>query len=148
MARQPAKPITLTMPTFSFQKLVRNKIVQIQEAEGATPIYRVLENDDHRKELLRKLEEEVAEVREACNSTQNAEAQILEEIADVQQVLDDLVHALGLTKEEIEKARQDKEAKSGGFDEGIYIETVEIPEDNKWVGYYRKNSERYPETNC
>lgn len=127
------------MPTFKLQKLVRDKIVEDQIALGQTPHYRTLTPEEHRRELINKIIEEVTEL-------QNADSEdIAKEIADVQQALDDLIELYGLTKAEVTEAQQKKTAKAGAFKKGIFVDTLETAEDDPWTEYYRGNPERFPE---
>lgn len=127
------------MPKFKFAKLVRDKIVQNQIDSGAKPVYRKLDTTEHKQALINKVIEEVTEITKASN------AEITAEIADVQQAIDDLAELYGVSKEEIIKAQSAKNAKNGAFKEGLYVEYVRVDEHDKWIEYYRKNSDRYPE---
>ena len=129
------------MPRFSLQKLVRDNIVAQQTREGALPTYRTLNGAELAEALVAKLIEEAREIpiddaREAAK-----------EIADVQQVLDDLKRTLRISNEAVVAAQEAKLAKNGGFQKGHYIESVDISdEDNFWIGYYRKEPAKYPES--
>ena len=127
------------MPKFKFAKLVRDKIVDHQIASGATPEYRVLSDDEHKTALVHKIIEEAEELLEAAPND------MLAELADVQQALDDLAEKHGLSRADVAQAAQTKNDKNGAFKKGHYIESVDIPEDDKWVEYYRRNAARYPE---
>jgi len=127
------------MPTFEFRKLVRDDIVNHQVASGARPEYRILSPEEHKKELVRKIIEEAGEILDAGPES------VAEEIADVQQALDDLKTKYGLSDDDIAEAQTAKNAKNGAFSKGIYIERVEVPEGDAWVEYYRNNPDRYPE---
>lgn len=127
------------MLKFKFGKLVRDKIVDQQIASGAKPKYRQLNDDEHKQELVNKIIEESREINQADQS------EIATEIADVQQAVDDLKEKYGLTDKDIKQAQAVKNAKKGAFKKGFYIESVLIDEKDKWVEYYRKNADRYPE---
>jgi predicted house-cleaning noncanonical NTP pyrophosphatase (MazG superfamily) len=127
------------MPKFRFAKLVRDKIVDDQIANGAKPNYRTLSDVEHKQELVNKIIEEAKEITSAKPDEVSAE------IADVQQALDDLKEKFGVTSEDIAKAQKSKNDKNGPFKKGIYVDFVEVGEDDKWIEYYRKNSDRYPE---
>jgi len=132
---------TRCMPRFSLQKLVRDNIVAQQTREGAIPTYHTLTGTALAAALITKLVEEAHEIP----TTDAAEA--TKEIADVQQVLDDLKQALGISDESVAEAQQAKLTKNGGFQKGHYIESVNIADDdNFWVGYYRKDPAKYPES--
>ncbi len=127
------------MPTFKFSKLVRDKIVDHQLASGAQPQYHVLSDADHKQALVAKIIEEAAEITAAPAE------EIAAEIADVQQAIDDLKEKYGLTDDDIKTAQAAKNDKNGAFKKGLYIDTVTVPEGDKWIDYYRKNADRYPE---
>lgn len=127
------------MLRFKFSKLVRDKIVEHQINSGAKPKYTKLDKSSHARELINKIIEESREI------PYDKPAEAGAEIADVQQAIDDLISILGLKSSDIAMEQKDKLRKNGGFKEGIYIDYVEIDEGDKWVEYYRKNSDRYPE---
>ena len=127
------------MLRFKFAKLVRDKIVDHQIASGAKPSFRYLSDSEHKKELVKKIIEEVKEITHANPD------EVAAEIADVQQALDDLKSKYGLTDKDIEQAQKNKNDKSGAFKKGCYIDYVDINDDDKWVQYYRENADRYPE---
>jgi len=129
------------MPKFQFSKLVRDAIVDQQIASGAVSHFRTLSKSEHQLALIHKLREEAGEIEHADSS------QLVSEIADVQQVLDDLKELCGITDKEVRTAQSDKNKKSGAFKKGHFVEYVEVDEDNVWTEYYRKNKDRYPEIN-
>lgn len=100
----------------SFQKLVRDKIPQIIEANGQKPITRILNDQEYLVELIRKLKEETAELEED-NS--------VEELADVQEVVLALCDALDITPAGLEKVRVQKATERGSFKNKIYLEGLE-----------------------
>lgn len=127
------------MPRFKFDKLVRDKIVESIIASGATPNYKILDPENHKVELVTKIIEEAKEISAASGDD------IADEIADVQQALDDLKLLYGLTDNDIKKSQTTKINKVGAFKKGHYVYYVDANQDNKWVKYYRKNADRYPE---
>ncbi len=127
------------MPVFKFGKLVRDKIVDDQIAEGSQPVFRYLSRDEHVKALVQKIIEEAQEISSASPT------EFASEIADVQQALDDLQELLEITDRRIAQVRKRKSDKFGDFKKGIFIESIEIDENNKWVAHYRQNAGRYPE---
>ena len=127
------------MPKFQFSKLVRDKIISQQLESGAKPHYRKLSDKDHINALLDKIVEETKEITHAKSE------EIASEIADVQQAIDDLVEKYGLTRADIDQAQKTKTAKNGSFKKGIFVDWVEVNENDKWVDYYRNNPDRYPE---
>lgn len=127
------------MPTFKFSKLVRDNIVDHQLASGARPDFRILDSTEHKRALIDKIIEESRELAEA------SQEEIVSEIADVQQIIDDLKALYSITDDEVASAQRIKAAKSGTFQKGIFIEQVEVDADDPWVDYFRKNADRYPE---
>lgn len=127
------------MLKFSFNKLVRDKIVEHQIANGAYPSFRKLDSDEHKRRLVEKMTEEGLEVL-----TANPE-EMASEIADVQQALDDLRELVGVSADQVTKAQAKKNEQNGPFKQGLYLDYVEVDEHDKWVEYYRKNADRYPE---
>ena len=127
------------MPKFKFEKLVRDKIVDHQIALGGKPKYRELSSDAHKQELVNKI---VEEAREIANAPAD---ELASEIADVQQALDDLKELCGISGHDVAKAQAVKNDKNGAFKKGLFVEHVEVDENNEWIAYYRQNADRYPE---
>ena len=127
------------MPKFKYAKLVRDKIVEDQVASGAKPNFRRLNALEHKEELLNKI------IEEAKEATKASPDELIAEIADIQQVIDDLKLLCGIKDEDIVKVQEIKNNKKGTFREGLFIDYVDASEDNKWVDYYRKNPDRFPE---
>lgn len=94
-------------------KLVRDRIPEIIRQQGKTPEIVQISGEKLRQALKDKLVEEAEEVRQAEN--------ILEELADVQEVVDALIEAYGLDPAAVELARADKKAKRGGFTSGQFL---------------------------
>lgn len=129
------------MPTFKYAKLVRDNIWRWHEESGHTVKGQMLQGAELRKSLSDKLHEEVDEVSLAASRDE-----LIEEIADVRQILDDLCAETGISEAEVTASQAKKLARKGGFREGRYIETVTIPrEDDEWAQYCRKGPEKYPE---
>ncbi|MBE6262830.1 MAG: phosphoribosyl-ATP pyrophosphohydrolase [Prevotella sp.] len=99
-----------------YNKLVRDRIPEIIEADGRTCVTRFLPEDEYLQALDQKLNEEVAEYQ-ADKS--------LEEMADVLEVLQAICVARGYTLDELEAKRAEKADKRGGFAERIWLEGVE-----------------------
>lgn len=127
------------MLKFTFSKLVRDKVVEQQIAAGSKPHFRQLNVDEHKQELVKKIIEEAKEI------TQAASNEVAAEIADVQQAIDDLKELYGLTSEDTSLAQDAKNEKNGAFKKGLYVDYVEVRDDDQWVDYYRENADRYPE---
>ena len=81
----------------TYNKLVRDKIPEIIVAENKIPKTRILGDEEYKKELLRKLLEESNEVFEARNNEQD----LSKEIGDVLEVIDSVIKAFKLDKNQI-----------------------------------------------
>ena len=99
-----------------YNKLVRDKIPEIIEKSGRHLKYNVLNNDEYKIALDKKLDEEVSEYREAGN---------LEELADILEILYALCESSGGSIEELEQIRKKKAAERGAFKNKIYLEYVD-----------------------
>lgn len=96
----------------TYNKLVRDKIPAIIEAGGEIPHTRILEDEEYRRELERKLDEEVAEFHRDQN---------LEELADILEVVYGLASSLGHSREALDAVYDRKHEARGGFEERIYL---------------------------
>ena len=127
------------MPKFKLNKLVRDKIIEHQIKAGTKPFYRLLDSKDHKRELINKLIEEAREVLVV------EEKNVASEIADVQQALDDLIEQYKLKKSDILAHQERKKQENGTFKKGIYIDYIDILEDDPFTDYYRSEPDRFPE---
>jgi predicted house-cleaning noncanonical NTP pyrophosphatase (MazG superfamily) len=104
------------MNMIEHNKLVRDKIPEICEANGDTPTTRVLEdNAEYMKALYDKLNEEAQEVKEAGPDD------VLGELADALEVVQAIGKACGYSPEQMEDKRAQKFEERGGFDDRIFL---------------------------
>ena len=101
-------------------KLVRDKIPEIIKAKGEIPKVRILNNDEFKLELLKKIVEESNEVLEA-----NGREELIKEIGDLLEVVDATIKAFNINLEEISILRYKRKEERGGFDKQIFLENVE-----------------------
>lgn len=99
-----------------YNKLVRDKITDIIEADGRIAKYRILDNNEYRKELNSKLQEEVKEYLDDNN---------VEELADIVEVIYGILNSMDVTIDEFEKVRIKKQEERGAFNKRIYLEEAE-----------------------
>lgn len=92
-------------------KLVRDKIPEIIEASGATPLTRILETEEYLSCLETKLDEEVQEFHES---------KATEELADILEVVYALAEAHGCSREQLQQIFDAKHTARGGFKKRIY----------------------------
>ena len=95
-----------------YNKLVRDQIPTIIEAQGQVPYTRILSDEEYTVALKQKLDEEVGEFHKDNN---------LEELADILEVVYALTENLGCTREELMEAYQKKHDERGGFKEKIFL---------------------------
>ncbi|MBB6625345.1 nucleoside triphosphate pyrophosphohydrolase [Clostridium gasigenes] len=98
-----------------YNKLVRDKIPAIIEADGKICEVEIASKEEMTKLLEDKLKEEVNEYLEDKN---------LEELADVMEVLFGLAYNLGYSEEDLIKKRNDKLEERGGFKDGVVLRVV------------------------
>lgn len=99
-----------------YNKLVRDKIPEIIEAEGKTAKTKVLNNKDYVEELIKKLGEEYEEFK--IDRT-------VEELADIQEVLLAIAEALDIEPGDLASTMANKAVEHGAFKKRIYLESVE-----------------------
>ena len=129
------------MPIFQYAKLVRDNIKKWHEEAGHTVMATQLTGDKLKTALMHKLQEECEEAMATTNRSE-----LIEELADVQQVIQDLCNVAAISRSEIDAIRIKKLDRKGGFSKGVYIEQVSIPnEEDTWAKYCRKDPIKYPE---
>ncbi len=127
------------MRRFKFSKLVRDKIVDEIISVGNNPNWKVLSDIEYIRELKNKILEEALEVPKCDN-----EVELIKELADIQEVIDNLLDALKISKEQFKQTQDKKNEKVGSFKKKLYIEEVETgDEETEWVKYYLLNSDKY-----
>lgn len=96
-----------------YNKLVRDKIIEIIEAKGGEALSHIASDEEYRKKLMEKLVEEVNEFLEEEKK---------EEMADIFEVITAILKLKGWSKEEILLVQKEKSDKRGGFDKRIILE--------------------------
>lgn len=99
----------------TYNKLVRDRIPEIIEANGKTCSYEILTDEEYLILLDAKLNEELAEYQESKS---------LEELADLLEVLGAVVKARGHSWDELTMLRKKKRADRGGFEKKIMLKDV------------------------
>ncbi|HJV47323.1 MAG TPA: nucleoside triphosphate pyrophosphohydrolase [Bacillota bacterium] len=106
------------MPVYN--KLVRDRIPEIIEKVGKRFTTRVLDTEEYKIELQKKMKEEFSEYIES-DSDQNA----IEELADLLEVIYALAEVHGSSLEELQAVQKDKAEKRGAFQERYFLIEVE-----------------------
>ena len=102
----------------SYNKLVLDKIPEIIKNNNETPITRILNDEEYKVELEKKLLEEYHEAIASSSKDR------LEELADMLEVMISLASLENATLEDIIKIADKKRNKRGGFKEKIFLESV------------------------
>lgn len=100
-----------------FKKLVRDNIPEIIRSKGEEAVTRVLDEEEYRSELYKKLLEESNEVINAKDKDS-----LLEELADVLEVLTSIIKLDNRELKDIVECANKKREKRGGFDNRIFLE--------------------------
>ena len=103
-----------------YNKLVRDKIPDIIEADGKKPKTKVLDDEEFVRYLKDKL---VEEAEELCLAFKDED--VKNEIVDIYEIFLSLLEYHKIDLEEIEKLRKEKAKKRGGFKKKIFLESVE-----------------------
>jgi predicted house-cleaning noncanonical NTP pyrophosphatase (MazG superfamily) len=97
----------------TYNKLVRDKIIEIIEAKGEQAIFHIADDSEYKTRLFEKLSEEIAEF---------AEAESMEELADVLEIIDAIAAYKNFDRTEVEAIKKEKAEKRGGFEKRIILE--------------------------
>lgn len=108
-----------------YNKLVRDKIPQIIVNYKSTGKYKIAYKDsEYIKYLQDKLVEEAIEARDSTNNKS-----LIEEFADILEVIDALRKIKCITKYKINKVKKSKRKKKGAFDKRFILKSVEVKEN-------------------
>lgn len=127
------------MIRFRVEKLIRDGLPQMMRDQGLTVFCHRLDDAAFLAALKAKLIEEAQEAAAA------APDELLEELADVGEVLATLITAAGLSPEAVEAARLAKRAQRGGFDGRVHNEAVEGEAGSPGIAYYLARPDKYPQ---
>ncbi len=109
------------------------------ERNGQHVVYRKLNDEAYLKALAAKLVEEAREFKLESNH------EALKELADLLEVVEALAHELESDFETVRQLQQTKREQRGGFKDRIFIESVSVPDTDKWAAYYAADPQKYPE---
>ncbi|WP_276273780.1 nucleoside triphosphate pyrophosphohydrolase [Haloarcula litorea] len=99
-----------------YDKLVRDRIPEVIEADGETPVCHEVAGEAYDERLAAKLVEEAAEYRES---------RATEALADVLEVVDAIRDARNIGDGELQAIRERKADERGRFEDGVALERVE-----------------------
>ena len=99
----------------TYNKLVRDKIPQIIEADGKQYDIKQVDKEETIKYLITKFDEEISEFKEDHS---------IEELADILEIIHGIAHHMEFDLVELEKVRAEKAEKRGGFIDGVVLGSV------------------------
>ncbi len=104
------------MKRIYYHKLIRDKIPDRIRAAGADAKYRRMDQRAFIRELVRKVEEEASGMQQAKNRSE-----LIDEIADVVDVLDEVRRVKKISQKEIEIAQKRNFKRKGGFRKKLFL---------------------------
>lgn len=103
-----------------YSKLVRDKVPSLIEEDGRIAHYNILNGEEYKIALKRKMVEEVGELIEA-----ESEEEMKEGLVDIAEVVDAIIKAYDFNPKELIDRQFEKLDKKGGFERGLYLYKVE-----------------------
>ena len=128
------------MHKFKQDKLWRDKLPARMELLGSIIHIKHLNDTEYDEQLRIKMLEEADEVCAA-----KGRAELVEELADLYEVVDALCNLHGITKEQLLAAQTKKREDRGGFYGRTYVTIAEHPTGSFGEQYCRAQPEKYPE---
>lgn len=104
------------MNKFYHNKLIRDKIPEIIEANDGKYELREMKEDEFKKELRKKLIEEVNELMEA-----DREESTRKELADVLELIKSIAESEGISFNSVEEEQEKRKEKRGGFKKRLFL---------------------------
>ena len=103
------------MKKFYHNKLVRDKIPEIIEADNEHYELRVMEEDEFKRELKKKLIEESKEIVETKKED------LVKELADVLEIVKSIAESEDISFELVEEKQKARKEKRGGFQKKLFL---------------------------
>jgi len=126
--------------TFRQDKLWRDKAPKLMEDTGSIIHVKQLTDTQYDQQLRIKLLEEAQEVKSA-----QSKQELLEELADVFEVIDALCSLHNLSPEKIKTVQEKKRNERGGFMKRQFVTVAQHLEGSFGTNYCLASPEKYPE---
>ena len=124
---------------FKVDKLIRDGLPEMMRRQGLSVFIRRLDEAEFVQRLKDKLVEEAGEAHSAASRDA-----LVEELADLREVVLALLAATGISEAEVEDVRTRKRAERGGFDYRVHNAAVEGEAGADAVAYYLARPTQYP----
>lgn len=128
------------MRRFKQNKLWRDNAPLMMEKHGSVIHLKQLNDQEFDNELRLKLLEEAQEVKDARSNNM-----LIEELADLYEVIDSLIALHKIDKEQILRAQETKRNERGGFMNRAYVSVADHPMGSYGEAYCLAAPEKYPE---
>lgn len=113
-------------------------MLDAMQKEGQTVEYNTL----NKKEFIRALH---AKLLEETNEFDPTDQKVIEELADLLEVIEQLATELKIPMTKVLKAKDEKRQKNGAFDKKIFVETITLQDTDPWLEYFVDHQDKYPE---
>ncbi|MCA9770059.1 nucleoside triphosphate pyrophosphohydrolase [Candidatus Dependentiae bacterium] len=130
----------MKMRSFLQNKLWRDKLPAKKEKMGSVIHIQQLTDNEFDQQLKIKLLEESTEVQAT-----SSQKELIEEMADVLEVIDALCALHNITKEDIINAQTNKREERGGFFERKFVTVADHPVGSCGEQYCLAQPKKYPE---
>lgn len=104
----------------TYEKLIRDRIPELMDADGVRYEVDVLDDHAFRAALLAKLEEEATEARAAEGRTER-----VKELADVLEVFEALLASEGIEWDDVRAVQRSRRETRGGFERRLWLRWTE-----------------------
>lgn len=126
------------MRSFILNKLVRDKVFLNMQKLGQQIVYRQLAKSELLPALKAKLLEEAGEL-------DISDEKAPEELADLMEVIEAVGLELGHTFDQLRRLQLERRDKRGGFEQKIFIERLDLQDNDPWADYYAAEPDRFKE---
>jgi predicted house-cleaning noncanonical NTP pyrophosphatase (MazG superfamily) len=123
---------------FVADKLVRDKAIERLEESGISTTHGKLDGEKLTYYIKKKIDEEAREAFMSDNFDHT-----LSELCDVYEALKLFLELKKISWDAFQKTADMKKTEKGGYEKGIYLKTLTVPEGHQKLPHYLKESQRY-----